>query len=434
MIESKVKAEPRALDLESLIEHRAAISSAATVEAAYEQFCAVDADFMAVIDGERLTGVCTRREIGQLLGSRYGFALHARQPVANYLTAEPLQAASDMPITEIFKAAAARERREFYDDIVLTDESGRYLGMIPVRTVVRLQTEYLLGNISALESSRREIANKNRQIESDLQMAREVQLAMLPQLRAPSDSDVDSLRMAHRYLPAGGLSGDFFDVIRLSDHRIGVLVCDVMGHGVRSALITVMVRAMLEQFRKVAADPGRLLTEINRDLSRTLRQTGELIFVTAAYAVYDFGAGSVFYAQAGHPTPLRWEAALGTGRRISCPPEAEGPALGLIDNFSYVSVSEALVPGDRWLFFTDGIFEATAANGEEFGLERLGSALALQAGKPLDGALAGMLELMTAFCDREAPADDICLVAVECGRLGEKTAPNQGGQGVPSDR
>jgi len=88
-------------------------------------------------------------------------------------------------------------------------------------------------------------------------MAREMQLAMQPQAHAPLSANGLTLSIAHRYQPAAGVSGDFFDVLRISNHGAGILVCDVMGHGVRSALITAMVRAMIEDCDRWQQTPVR---------------------------------------------------------------------------------------------------------------------------------------------------------------------------------
>ena len=401
------------VDLRSLVGHAESVPMTASVEAVHAAFARKGVDFLAVVDGDRLVGICARRELMAQLSSRYGFALNARQPVSALLMRAPLQVSADRPITELFKAASARGALEFYDDVLLAATDGRYLGMIPMRTLVRLQTELLLANNARLEASRQEIAAKNRAMEDDLFMAREVQLAMLPQGHLALTAAGRRLRLAHRYQPAGGVSGDFFDVVRISDRAAGVLVCDVMGHGVRSALVTAMVRAMLEELRPVAIDPGLLLTRLNRDLTRILRQAGGLIFVTAAYAVIDLGAGTLRYAQAGHPTPLRWDGATRTIRPVACNGEAAGPALGLMDDFEFAAVEETFVAGDRLALFTDGVFEAANAGGEEFGPERLAEALRHGAGLPLDGALAVLLGEVTEFCGGATFADDVCVVAAE---------------------
>lgn len=400
------------VDLLMLVEHRASVPASATVEAVQAEFARTNWNFLAVLDGDLLLGVCARRELIQELGSRFGFALNARHPIRSHLMAAPLKVAAGTPVTEVFKAAAERTVKEFYDDVLLVDERGAYLGMIAMRTLVRLQTDFLLGSISRLEISRQEIADKNRQMEDDLKMAREVQLAMQPQNHASVSSGPLVLRLTHRFQPAGGVSGDFFDVLHLSEDTVAVLVCDVMGHGVRSALVTAMVRAMLEPLRPLASDPSALLTRLNRDLTRILRQVGSMIFVTAACAVIDLTDGKIRYAQAGHPTPLRLGGGSGAVRALVCPPDVEGPALGLIEDFAFVTSEEPIGAGDRLVLFTDGVFEAARADGEEFGLTRLASSLARGADHPLEAMLTGLMADVTAHCGGAAFSDDVCIVAL----------------------
>jgi phosphoserine phosphatase RsbU/P len=351
------------VELRALVGHAHSVPATATVETTLAAFARHGIEFIAVQEAGRLLGVCARRELTESLGSRFGFALNASRPVVEHLMAEPLRIETGSDLTEVFKAVAARSEREFYDDVLLVEWDNRYVGLIPMRTLARLQTELLLGNIARVEESRREIATKNRQMEDDLCMAREVQLAMLPSAQPPLTWADKTLQVASRFQAAGDMSGDFFSTLRLSDQRLGVLVCDVMGHGVRSALITAMVRAMLEGLRPIADDPALLLTHLNRDLTRLLRQAGGLIFVTAAYAVFDLAGEKLRYAQAGHPTPLRWDARIQAMRTIACTDEQAGPALGIMDDFEFVCGEEALAPGDRILLFTDGLTEAATTEG-----------------------------------------------------------------------
>ena len=413
MADPATNTPPPSVDLRTLTAHAESIPAAMTVETAQTLLARRRIDFVAVLDGARLLGVCARRDLAQQLGTRYGFALNARQPVSAFLMRAPLRVSSATPITEVFQAATARGPLEFYDDVLLVDPDGNYLGMMPMHALMRLQTEFLLRNNAQLEASRDEIAAKNLAMERDLLMAREVQLAMLPSAHAPFSAGGLTLRLAHRYQPAGGVSGDFYDVLRLSDHASGILICDVMGHGVRSALITAMVRAMIEELRPVAVDPGVLLTRLNRDLTRILRQTGSTIFVTAAYAVIHLGFGRLRYAQAGHPTPLRWDASARAVRTVACPDQIAGPGLGLIDDFEFATVEEAFGAGDRLVLFTDGVFEAAGPAGEEFGPDRLAQAVARGAALPLDDSLQTLLGEVTEFCAGAPFADDVCLLAAE---------------------
>ena len=408
--------DSNAADLKALVGHQFSVPASTLVDDIQVEFTRLKVDFIAVLDGDRLLGVCAQRELAQALGSRFGFALNARRPVAAHLMAAPLCVVDGTRVTEVFKAATGRNDREFYDDVLLVDAHDHYLGLIPMRTLVRLQTEFLLGNIARVEASRLEIEQKNQAMEDDLRMAREVQLAMLPQEFHPLSAAGATLRIAHRYQPAGGVSGDFFDVLCLSDHSVGILVCDVMGHGVRSALVTAMVRAMIEELRPLAGDPGVLLTHLNHDLTRILRQTGGLIFVTAAYAVIDLRHGKLRYAQAGHPTPLRLDAGQRRPRPIRCSDEQAGPALGLVDDFAFVACDEPFGAGDRVVLYTDGLIEAANSAGEEYGGERLAAAKSWHTTGLLQQSLDALIAEVTEFSGGGAFADDLCVVAAEVSR------------------
>jgi phosphoserine phosphatase RsbU/P len=134
----------------------------------------------------------------------------------------------------------------------------------------RICNRLLRENIERLEEKQREIKAKNEQMHEELRMAREVQLAMLPQRYPifPADvpAEASALRFSHRYYPASEVSGDFFSVVPLSNETAGVFICDVMGHGMRSALVTAMLRAIVEELSAEASDPEVLLTRMNRDL------------------------------------------------------------------------------------------------------------------------------------------------------------------------
>jgi len=382
--------------LRALIGHREFVRGDETLEAVHQRFAAGRHDFLAVLDGRQLLGLCARRDIGTLLGARYGFALYARAAVRDHLTAGALQIRADDPLTEVLQAVSARQDEHFYDDVLLVDAAGDYLGLVHVRALVRLRTGLLVGNIAELEARQTEIAAKNRQMEDDLRMAREVQVAMLPRefpvCRTPHGA---TLGFAHLYEPAGGVGGDFFDVLPISATSAGIIICDVMGHGVRSALITAMVRTMIEELRPHAADPADLLTRLNANLTKLLQRTGDMIFVTAAYAVIDTASRQLRYAQAGHPTPLHWSTR--SGGLVAPLPRAEtigGPALGLLEDSTYEAMGLTLAEGDRVLFFTDGIFEADNAQGEEFGVERLAEVFGTKSAVPLGEALAGLSRLL----------------------------------------
>jgi sigma-B regulation protein RsbU (phosphoserine phosphatase) len=398
------------VDLRSLVGHRESVAGSAPLEDVHRRFAETRRDFLAVLDSGRLLGVCARREIAMQLGARFGFALFARSPVREHLMARALSLTETSPLPEALASVSARSDETFYDDVLLVDVAGGFIGFILVHALVRLQTELLLGNISALERSRREIAEKNQAMENDLLMAREVQLAMLPSGDARPDPAIKWI-FHSRYSPAGGVSGDFFQLLRISDSAAGVLVCDVMGHGVRSALITAMLRAFSEELRPLAGDPGALLTRLNQGLMGVLRQAGNLLFVTAAYAYVDAVSCTVLYGQAGHPTGFIRRTS-GEVELLPAGDDIAGPALGLMDDFTYTAGRGRLSPGDTAVLFTDGVFEVRNSDGEEWGQERLRAEVS---GHPLlqgEGFLGAVVSAAGRFAAGGVFDDDVCIVSL----------------------
>lgn len=395
------------VNLRALVGHREFVRVGETLEAVHARFAAGRHDFMAVLEGRALAGLCSRREIGTLLGARYGFALYARAPVGDHLTPAPIIVRSDSPIHEVLHAIARRRDEHFYDDVLLTDPHGEFLGLIHVRDLVRVQHRLLDGNIE-------ELAARNRQMEEDLRMAREVQVALLPRDFPECRSESGRwLEFAQVFAPASGVSGDFFDVFPVADHAAGLLMCDVMGHGVRSALVTSMVRTMLEEGRSHAAAPGEFLTRLNAGLTHLLQRTGDVIFVTACYVVVDAAARRIEFAHAGHPFPLLWRARTARSEALAAARDIGGPALGLMEDHVYATAEVPLEVGDRLLLYTDGVTEAANEAGEEFGADALGVAFAAGGAQPLARTLDRLREHAATHTGGLGFTDDVCLLACE---------------------
>lgn len=397
-----------------MVGHCESVSAGDPLEKVHQRFAESRRDFFAVLDGSRLLGVCARREIAMQLGARFGFALYAKSPARNHLMVSVLAISLTTPLTQALSSVSGRTNENFYDDVLLVDENGGFVGFIFVHALVRLQTELLLGNIEDLEDSRREVAEKNRAMEEDLMMAREAQLAMLP---AEGDFLAESLRwhFSSQYRPAGGVGGDFFQLIRIADDAAGILVCDVMGHGIRSALVTAMLRAFTGDLLAVAGDPGMLLTRLNQSLLGVLRQAGNLLFVTAAYAVIDMGARSLSYSQAGHPTGFLRHVS-GDVELLPCEGDVAGPALGLLDDFQYLSSSRSLLEGEAVVLFTDGLFEARNGAGDEWGQDRLREEVERLHALPCGDLLAAVVAAAGAFASGGGFEDDVCIISLEARR------------------
>ena len=156
-----------------------------------------------------------------------------------------------------------------------------------------------------LEVQAGELREKNTQMRDDLEMARELQTAFLPRnypVFPPTASPEQSaIQFCHRYSTTTELGGDFFEIMAVSDTEAAVFICDVMGHGVRAALVAAVVRGLVEELKSVAQDPGEFLTAMNQSLCSILKETATPIFATAFYVVADLGRGELRYANAGHP-------------------------------------------------------------------------------------------------------------------------------------
>jgi sigma-B regulation protein RsbU (phosphoserine phosphatase) len=407
----------RRSDLKLLIGHTTAVQGQAKLEEVHQLFEKRGVSFVAVLEEERVIGMCSRSQIGMLLGARYGFSLFSRREVREHLVPDALIVSVQSPITSIFDQVASRREEAFYDDVLLVDDAGSFLGMIFTRTLVQLQHRLLRDNIVSLREKQREIWTKNEQMREDLRMAREVQFAMLPQryptFPANALAEASTLRFSHRYQPVGDVSGDFFSIVRLSDETAGVFICDVMGHGVRSALVTAMMRAMVEELSSEANDPGGLLARMNRDLRVILREADDLMFATAHYLLIDSSKRWLHFAAAGHPRPLHLRRATGVVEPLGAPSDSRGPALGLFEEPAYPCGEGSIDRGDVLLFFTDGLFEAVNGSGMEFGEARLAAALADRRNQPVKVLLDELVTEVELFTGTRKFSDDICVLAME---------------------
>jgi phosphoserine phosphatase RsbU/P len=221
------------------------------------------------------------------------------------------------------------------------------------------------------------------------------------------------LRFCHRYLPATLMGGDFFHIARLSDDTAAICICDVMGHGVRAALITAMMRALIETHSAEAVDPGRLLTQLNSEFTGILKQTGTLVFVTVLYCVIDVKVGNARFARAGHPPPLHVRRSSGEVETIPLGGDSAGPAVGIIPNAQFKTTETQLAPGDFLLFFTDGIIEVDASDGRQFGIEGLQETVRSNLNESTESLLDNIVSDVYKFGDSTVLADDACLVAAE---------------------
>ena len=197
-------------------------------------------------------------------------------------------------------------------------------------------------------------------LQNELDIANQMQQSILPTV-FPQSAEYGVFASME---PARNVGGDFYDVIRLDDGRIGLAVADVSDKGVPAALMMMSSRTLLKGAAIGNLEPGKVLQEVNDLLNN---ENEAAMFVTVFYVVYDPATGEFTYANGGHNPPLVIHAD-GSSDLL---PLTNGIALGVAPGIEYEQKTVVLAPGDTALLYTDGVTEAMNRDDEEFGVERL---------------------------------------------------------------
>jgi serine phosphatase RsbU (regulator of sigma subunit) len=263
--------------------------------------------------------------------------------------------------------------------------------------------EQLRDKVARLEAAQVELARKER-MEQEMELARTVQQDLLPK----SFPVIPGYRFAARCEPARQVGGDFYDVVRFDDGRIGVAIGDVSDKGVPAALYMATTRSLLRTEARRERSPATVLNCVH-DLLRELAGPG--MFVTLFYGVLDPETRTLAYARAGHDYPY-----LSHGGRLERL-QAFGTPLGLLEAplFRLEEAQVALSPGDRLVLYTDGITDVFDADGRPFGRDRLEGLLRTCCALPVQELTDSIFAAISHYCGEEEPFDDRTILMVEVG-------------------
>ncbi len=292
-------------------------------------------------------------------------------------------------------------------------QSGDFSARIPVRRrdqVGELQRSFnsMTANLEQLVASQ---AHKEI-LEKELEIARNLQKSLLPSI-LPSSDVVD---FATLFEPSAAIGGDYFDILRIDDQRLAVVIADVSGHGLPTGLRMAMLKAAL----MILVEESKRPEEILRRLSEMVRAdaSDRRTFVTATVAIVDFRQGRLELTNAGHPPTYLVRGS--EVEEILLP----GNPLGALGQ-SYGETTVELATGDVAVWLSDGLIEAAGASGDPFGYERVREALA---GPAPSAAL--VRDRLLAAVDRHVggrpPDDDRTLVAMRylAGRASSVSSPS----------
>lgn len=233
--------------------------------------------------------------------------------------------------------------------------------------------------------------------EQELERAREIQQSLLPKVIP----QLEGYEVAGAWQPASTVSGDYYDVLRLSDRRLGICIADVVGKGVSAALLMANVQAAVHAFASDSESPARVCTRVNTLLHENIA-IGK--FVTFLYGVLDSERNMFEFSNAGHLYPIL--VSSGSAKML----DQGGAVLGVFPAWNYENSIVALRPGDRLLLFTDGITEASDAGGQEFEERRIASFAVANAELSAGELNSRLLAEVTRFCDGRFRDDATLLV------------------------
>jgi len=310
---------------------------------------------------------------------------------------------------EYDRSPVESERWLSISKVPLKNEKGETNGIVGASFDITTQKEAE----ARARSASAKLKEKNVQMEAELAVARKIQrtLATVRLNSLLRESTDRKLLASYWYEPCEHLAGDFFHILPIDEHRFGLFICDVMGHGVKSALVTVVLRGLLEEKRNDLTDPASLFDRINRVIHSFAEDPDFPRFVTAAYALFDRQAHTLESVYAGHLPILHVNPETKEKEEIPLP-HAQDPALGIVENYEYRSKKIPIPEGSTFVFVTDGLIEQISPEGIEFGWDSLQTCLLDNKGEVPDNLLREVRQRLENHTGKPQFDDDVCVVAV----------------------
>jgi phosphoserine phosphatase RsbU/P len=239
----------------------------------------------------------------------------------------------------------------------------------------------------------------------DLEIAREVQKAFVPQSPPP----MPGLECETFYKPAHNVSGDYYDFFRVSSGKWGIAIGDVSGKGIGAALVMANLQASVRaQAQQSHSDPAIAMKRVNQ----LVHESSPIHFYASLfYAEYDPPTRALAYVNAGQNPPVVIRCQCGRSKVFRLEPE--GTPVGLFGNTSYKSVNFQLEAEDILVACTDGIIETESQEGELWGQQRLENLLSTCARRTPRQVLQSIVQEVTAFAAGRAPKDDMTSVVLQ---------------------
>ena len=266
--------------------------------------------------------------------------------------------------------------------------------------------------ISYIRSFTQITAEKER-IGAELNVATQIQADMLPRI-FPAFPERKEFDIYATMDPAKEVGGDFYDFFLVDDDHLAVVIADVSGKGVPAALFMVIAKTLIKNHAQNKDAPGAVFTQTNEQLCEG-NDAG--LFVTAWMGVLEISTGKLIYVNAGHNPPLLRRA----DEKFEWLKSRPGFVLAGMEGVRYRENEMEMQPGDMLFLYTDGVTEATNANQELFGEERLLETLNEQPKLPVSALLPKVKKSIDSFVGEAEQFDDITMLSLNYRKKGEKT-------------
>jgi sigma-B regulation protein RsbU (phosphoserine phosphatase) len=258
----------------------------------------------------------------------------------------------------------------------------------PEEVIARVNTHLTIHRLSS------EVQQQRDELEHELLIVSQLQRNLLP----AGLPEIGGLKMAVHYETSRYAGGDYYDFAVLPDGRLAILMADAEGHSAPATVMMAMTCALFRSCATCLGDPGQILSYLNENLCKVNKGS----FVTAIYAVYDAPSRTLKMARAGNPLPIRYRPSERSVTEMSC----EGVLIMGIEPYTEVPVTEVtLQPGDRLLFYTDGVTDRFSEKREAYGISRLLQQFGTAGADEPAGILKRIIDDLSRFAGLR-PADD----------------------------
>lgn len=264
----------------------------------------------------------------------------------------------------------------------------------------RMMTDSLKDHMSRLEET---IAAKER-IESELKIAHDIQMSILPKIFPPFPNR-DEFDLYALIEPAREVGGDFYDFFQIDDNLLCFVIADVSGKGVPASLFMAVTKTLIKSMAREGIMPDELLLKINAELCQ---DNETCMFVSLFCGMLDTSTGELIYSNGGHNPPL----IVKKGGLVSWFPKATSLVIGAMEDITFRCERMMLEPGDGIFLYTDGVTEAMNKDEELYSESRLENALARLSSETIRGVMKGVMDSVREFTAGAPQSDDITMMMI----------------------